>query len=220
MIEVIIFDFDGVIAESVDIKTKAFAELFKKEGRAVESKIVEYHLANAGVSRYDKFRYIYKNILKRDLSDKEFNALCKRFAGLAMESVVVAPYVKGATAFLKDNAEIYDYFIVTATPQEEMDAILKKRGIAGFFIGVYGAPLKKADSVRSIVDREAVAPEKVVYVGDALSDYKAAKENNVNFIARVSQGVAVFSDIECVKIKDLSHLERALGKMGLKESAK
>lgn len=31
MIKVVFFDFDGVIVESVDIKTKAFAKLFEKE---------------------------------------------------------------------------------------------------------------------------------------------------------------------------------------------
>lgn len=43
-----IFDFDGVIVESADIKTNAFAELFEREGKDAEEKVVEYHLKNAG----------------------------------------------------------------------------------------------------------------------------------------------------------------------------
>ncbi len=35
MIKAIIFDFDGVIVESVDIKTKAFARLFEHGGGMV-----------------------------------------------------------------------------------------------------------------------------------------------------------------------------------------
>ena len=88
MIKVIIFDFDGVIADSVDIKTKAFGELFEEEGGDIAGRVVDYHLKNTGVSRYDKFRYIYKNMLKRELSDEKFRELCSRFEALVAEMQV------------------------------------------------------------------------------------------------------------------------------------
>ena len=75
MIRAILFDFDGVILESVDVKTKAFAELFKDFPEHVDQ-IVQYHIDNMGVSRFDKFRYIYRYILKRKLSDEKFTELC------------------------------------------------------------------------------------------------------------------------------------------------
>ena len=59
MLKAILFDFDGVLVESVDIKTKAFAKLFENEGPEIVNKVVEYHLANGGVSRFKKFDYIY-----------------------------------------------------------------------------------------------------------------------------------------------------------------
>ena len=60
----IIFDFDGVIAESVDVKTEAFKELFKAYPDKVKA-IADFHIDNGGMSRFDKFRHIYKNILKK-----------------------------------------------------------------------------------------------------------------------------------------------------------
>ena len=42
MIKAIIFDFDGVIAESVDIKTEAFAELYKYYGDEVVKKAIKH----------------------------------------------------------------------------------------------------------------------------------------------------------------------------------
>ena len=74
----IVFDFDGVIIESFDIKTQAFRELFKDSDKV--DKIVEYHKQNGGVSRYKKFRYIYREILKQPLDDKTFNDLGERFS--------------------------------------------------------------------------------------------------------------------------------------------
>ena len=115
MITAIFFDFDGVLVESVDIKTGAFAKLFEREGEDVVKKIIEYHLNNTGVSRYDKFKYIYKEILNRVLSDDEFKMLCNKFAVLVVNAVVGAPYVKGAKEFLENYASRYQCSIVTAT---------------------------------------------------------------------------------------------------------
>ena len=58
MINSIIFDFDGVILESVSVKTAAFRQLFSFAPEHVDE-IVQYHLDNGGMSRFDKFRYIY-----------------------------------------------------------------------------------------------------------------------------------------------------------------
>ena len=56
MIRGIAFDFDGVLVESVDVKTKAYARLFEEYGEGVVSRVVDYHLTNGGVSRFVKFR--------------------------------------------------------------------------------------------------------------------------------------------------------------------
>ena len=52
MIKTIIFDFDGVILESMDVKTEAFKKLYQPFGSSISNKVVENHLANWGISRY------------------------------------------------------------------------------------------------------------------------------------------------------------------------
>jgi len=217
MIKVVIFDFDGVIVESVDIKTRAFAELFRKEGSNIVKKVVDYHLVNAGVSRYEKFRYIYRQILKRDLSEDEFKELCDRFTVLVTQAVVEAPYVKGAKDFLRKHAAKYRFFMVSATPQKEIEEIAGKRNITHFFETIYGAPTKKTSAVEDMLRREAVNSQNAVYVGDAMSDYDAAKNNHVDFIARIDKNESMFSNIDCLKIKDLTYLEGAIEKLDRKE---
>ena len=63
MISIIILDFDGVILESVSVKTEAFRTLFSFAPEYVEE-IVKFHKDNGGMSRFDKFRYIFDHILK------------------------------------------------------------------------------------------------------------------------------------------------------------
>lgn len=207
LIKIIFFDFDGVIVESIDIKTRAFAQLFKHEGENVVRRIVSYHLNNAGVSRYEKFRYIYKEILRRFLSDEEFEMLCKKFAGSVLDSVIKAPYVDGAREFLENYSMEYKCFIVSATPQEEIEEIIQKRHILHFFKAVYGAPTKKSDAAKDILVAEGVNAAEALYIGDALSDYNAAKDNCVHFIARIYGNESIFTGLNCLKVKDMSNLK-------------
>ena len=53
----IIFDFDGVITDSVNIKKEAFAELYSKYGSRIQKKVVNHHLEHGGISRFDKIKY-------------------------------------------------------------------------------------------------------------------------------------------------------------------
>ena len=49
-IQAILFDFDGVIADSVHVKTEAFAKIYEPYGKEVVNRVVTHHIANGGVS--------------------------------------------------------------------------------------------------------------------------------------------------------------------------
>ena len=215
MIKTIIFDFDGVLAESVDIKTKAFKRLFESEGKDIADKVEQYHLAHTGVSRFDKFRYFYKNFLMRELTEDTFKELCDRFSKLVVEEVVNASYVEGAKEFLVENKDRFTFFITSATPQQEIEEIIKKRDMGQFFKAVYGAPTKKEDAVRQILSSGGLNFLEVAYIGDALSDLKAATKNSIYFIARIYENnKAIFDNVDCIKIDNLLTLAGAVESIG------
>ncbi|MFA5148731.1 MAG: HAD-IA family hydrolase [Candidatus Omnitrophota bacterium] len=208
MIKVIIFDFDGVIADSVDIKTKAFGELFEDEGGDFAGRVVDYHLKNTGVSRYEKFRHIYKNMLNRELSDEKFRDLCSRFESLVTDNVVKAPFIKGAKEFLEEHSGEYACFVASATPQKEIEDIVMRKGLGGYFKGIYGAPFRKSDAVKEIIAKQGVEAGEVLYAGDAMSDYNAAKGSSANFVAVAEEDSPVFSGVDCLKIRDLKGFDK------------
>ena len=72
MIKSIIFDFDGVILDTVEVKGDSFVELYKNETNEVKKKIKKYHFANLGVSRYKKINYIGNSFL--DFDKKKTNS--------------------------------------------------------------------------------------------------------------------------------------------------
>ena len=185
MIKAIIFDFDGVLVESVDIKTEAFRELFKSYPAHLQE-FIRYHLLNGGVSRFEKIRYFYKKFLNTKISEDELKKLCEQYSQLVVEKVLRAPYVPGAEALLKACWRSYTMFVVSGTPQEEMCAIVQERGLADFFKEVYGSPSTKSRLVKKILKTHVLHPEETIFIGDSLTDLSAAKESRIRFIARTS----------------------------------
>lgn len=214
MIKAVIFDFDGVIVESVDIKTKAFAKIFEPYGKEVVDKVVEYHLAHGGVSRFEKFKYFYENFLKESLSEVGLKELCDKFSDIVVDQVVSSPWVKGVKEFFENYKKEYDFFIVSGTPESEIREIVKQRQISSFFRGVYGSPETKDQITARILSNYKLNPTEVLFVGDAPSDLKAARINGTWFVARVnSRGNNPFNDVDFPIIHNLEKLANVISKL-------
>jgi len=185
MIRAIIFDLDGVIIESAHIKTRTFEALFAAYADKLPE-IVDYHLKNAGISRYVKFRHIYESMLGRELSAREEAELGERFSQIALGQILEAPLVPGAIEFLSQNKDRYSLFVASGTPEAELHDILERRQLSRFFLETHGAPRGKADITQDILARYALQRPEVVFVGDAESDRAAADEAGVSFVARIT----------------------------------
>lgn len=202
MIKTIIFDLDGVILESVDVKTNAFAKLFEKDYPDKIKAIVDYHTHHMGVSRFVKFRHIYKDILKKSLSEQKEKELGEQFSALALKGVLECPFVKGAAEFIKDNYKKYTFFVISGTPDGELKDVVEKRGIRSYFKEVYGSPPGKTQKVAEVLKENKLKPEETLFIGDATTDYQAAKDNGLHFIAIVSSHAHILRDCPN-QLKDL-----------------
>jgi len=217
MIKAIIFDFDGVIVESAKIKTDAFRVLFEGYPEHA-SDILIYHRDNMGISRYIKFRHIYKNILNKALPKKQEIILGKRFSDLVLDGVLRAPFVNGLAGFFRNNRDKYKFFIVSGTPEKELLDIVHKRGIAGFFEGVYGSPRRKCALIKMILRQYRLKREQVIFVGDALNDIIAAQEAEVNFVLRNnSENRGQFRNYGCVEIDSFLKFNVLVNNIGKKK---
>ena len=189
----IIFDFDGVIVESLDIKTDAFKEIYKPYGVKIVNKVAKYHKENGGISRYNKFNYYHSNYLGIDLSVAEKNKLSLTFSNIVKKKVSVCPYVKGALEFIKSSSKIYDLYISSATPKEELFEIVSYRRIDHYFQGIYGSPESKSDHIKTIIKYGKYNKSDILFVGDAVTDYEAAKKMDIHFILRNTHASINFS---------------------------
>lgn len=183
-LEALVFDFDGVILESAGLKGDAFLELFADHPEHLDA-IRAHHLENLGVSRFDKFDWIYRNLLKRPLSEDESLKLGRGYARLVVEKTATIPFVPGALEVLESLAGRKPLYVASATPHEELLALVERRGLDGFFERVVGSPPDKATVLAGIVRDGGYDPRKVLMIGDGMTDYLAARACGCPFVARI-----------------------------------
>jgi phosphoglycolate phosphatase-like HAD superfamily hydrolase len=184
-IRAIVFDCDGVILESTDIKTEAFRALFEKGHPDRLAEILDYHVRHMGISRYVKFRRICTDILGEEYSPAREARLAAEFSRLVFDRVLKCPVVPGTREFLREARGRYRCFVASGTPYEELELILRRRRLLGYFEGAWGSPAKKPDVIRRVLRDGPFRKGEVVFVGDAESDWRAAKETGVRFVRRL-----------------------------------
>jgi phosphoglycolate phosphatase-like HAD superfamily hydrolase len=181
----IIFDFDGVIAESVQVKTDAFANLYEQYGDNIVTKVIEHHEANGGMSRFKKIKLYHESFLNKTITNKEIVELASQFSKLVIKKVIDSPYVPGVLEYIRQCYKRYKLFISTGTPTEEMNQILEEREIAQYFTQVFGSPEEKILHLQNILSKYDLQPDELIFYGDSNTDMEAAKGKNITFIFRL-----------------------------------
>ena len=114
MIKAIFWDFDGVIAESVNVKTEAFYNLYLPYGIEIAEKVRRHHLDNGGMSRFEKFRYYQTRLLgePEPVDEKAIKKLAAHFSELVLEGVINAPFVPDVEKVLREKSGKMDFYVI------------------------------------------------------------------------------------------------------------
>jgi len=208
MIKNIIFDFDGVLVESVNVKTEAFKQLYADFGENITLQVEQYHLAHGGMSRFDKIRYFHQELLNKTITEEEVSMLANQFSNIVLQKVINAPNVRGALEFLEKNSNKYQCWIVTGTPTDEIQEIVEKKKWKSFFVACYGSPKNKIHWVDYLLENVRLNPQETVFVGDAPTDLEAATHAGYHFILRKSEeNNHLFTDYDGYSLDNLESLE-------------
>ena len=176
------FDFDGVLADSVEVKTRAFAKLFESYGPGIQDVVVGHHRRNGGMTRRDKFKHYYNVFLQKPLDEVGLERLCGQFSSLVVDEVVAAPEIPGSKDFLEKWYSSVDCFVVSATPDDEISVVVERRDLKCYFREVLGSSRSKEENVRVLMEKYGLVTSRCLFFGDAESDYKAAKVCNMDFL--------------------------------------
>ncbi len=184
----IIFDFDGVIVESEEIKTRAFVAMYRPYGTAVVDAVVAHHRANGGISRRKKIRWCHRTQLGIELDEAALADLSHRFSRMIEDEVVACDWVPGALDILAEHHGRRQMFVVSGTPHDELRRIFARRDLDRWFVEVWGSPPGKPEKVAEILRRHRLDPRAVLFVGDAMADLRAARAHGLRFVGRIADG--------------------------------
>jgi phosphoglycolate phosphatase-like HAD superfamily hydrolase len=202
----VFWDFDGVVKESVETKTRAYVSLFEPYGAHLAERVREHHLAHGGMSRFDKLpRYLeWAGV---EPTPARVTELCDRFATAVRQAVIDSPWVPGVERILRENPYGQRFVVVTGTPHEEIRDILGALGLTSCFTDVHGAPTSKADAIRTTLQSASIRPDRCLAIGDARTDLEAARANAVPFLlVRNADNAHLFNEYTGESIEDFTSL--------------
>ena len=182
MIKTVLWDFDGVILDSLKVREWGFEEIFKEFDQELIDKLLTYHRKNGGLSRYVKIRYFYEELLGKSITEEIVLKYAHKFSVLMREKLTNSKnLILDAVEFIKNNHQNYNFHIVSGSDQEELRFLNKKLGLDKYFISIHGSPTSKKQLVANLLEKYNYQTENTCLIGDSINDYEAADHNNIAF---------------------------------------
>jgi phosphoglycolate phosphatase-like HAD superfamily hydrolase len=182
MVNSFIFDFDGVLVDSAQIRADGYLDVLLPEYVAFESEIRRYVEIHGGVSRFEKFRYIFERIINEDLTEKRSDRLCEAYAATVRDRVARAPEIPGIGDFLKNLNPNCSAYVVSGSPEIELRGLVAARPWGAVFSEVLGSPTPKNIQLAALIERRSIAPDNAVFFGDSITDAEAAIACHIEFV--------------------------------------
>jgi phosphoglycolate phosphatase-like HAD superfamily hydrolase len=180
--KVILWDFDGVILNSMEIRGRGFREVLKSYPSDEVDKLMEFHNLNGGLSRYVKFRYFFEKIRNQSITEAEVKQWANRFS-LIMKKLLVdtSLLIEDSVAFIRENHNKYQMHIVSGSDEIELRYLCEKLSLSNYFISIQGSPTPKVKLVADLLDFHNYKNTNVILIGDSMNDHEAAHLNKILF---------------------------------------
>jgi phosphoglycolate phosphatase-like HAD superfamily hydrolase len=182
MIKNILFDFDGVILDSMKIKNDGFLEIFKGYDADQLKKFSVYHHEHGGISRFEKIKFFFNHIVKKSITEEEIQIYAKKFGDAIIQNLVNSDnLIQDSLNFIKNNYHKYNFHIVSGAEHNELLYICQYLNLSQYFITIHGSPTKKMILIRNIIEKFQYKKDETIMIGDAFEDQLSAKENDIIF---------------------------------------
>lgn len=180
--KVILWDFDGVIMDSMPIRSKGFELVLAQYPKAQVDELMAYHELNGGLSRYVKFRYFFEQIRKETITEAQVLELAAQFSEIMLSLLLDEKLlIPDSVEFIKANWQNFQMHIVSGSDGKELKMINDELGLSKYFITINGSPTPKKQLVENVLTASQYDKNEVVLIGDSINDYDAALVNNISF---------------------------------------
>jgi len=188
----VVFDFDGTLVDSNDIKRQGFFDLFPRTPE--HASCVEEALANANDNdtRYQTIPRMIEHMRGKSLplASADVSYYVKAYDRAMIKKISHCPELEGATQVIMSASQSATLFVSSNTPETSLLKILRARGWSKYITRAYGYPRSKPETLATILAETALPGASVAVVGDGESDENAARRNCCAFF-RVDSGTAL-----------------------------
>lgn len=182
MFKNILWDFDGVILNSMPIRDYGFRKIFESFDEELVDRLIQYHNENGGLSRFHKIRYFYTEILNEDITEKEIAMYARQFTDIMKDQLTDSKYlIHNSITFIKSHYKDYNFHIVSGSEELELNYLCQKHDLSKYFLSINGSPTPKNELVKNILKEQSYNPDETILIGDSINDYEAAKNNQIEF---------------------------------------
>ncbi|WP_299408838.1 HAD-IA family hydrolase [Acaryochloris sp. IP29b_bin.148] len=166
----IVFDFDGTLADSLGIFIEATNRLAK-----------DFRYEPLNSTQVELLRKLGIQEIAQELGIPKWRSLCylQRFRQELTRSIDDLALVEGIdTALHSLKAEGYRLGIVTANSRRNVGHVLQKYKIDHLFEFIYGGQILsgKSRTLKRLARHNASHPKELIYIGDEINDVKAANQ--------------------------------------------
>ena len=175
--DLIIFDFDGTIADSFEIFIEATNCLAEDFGYP--------KLSSSQIARFRKLS-LKAMVQEFGIPRWKLPFFLKRFRRELNRLMSDLQLVNGMKEVLLDlNKDDYRFGIVTSNSRKNVESFLCTQELNHLFDFIYGGQVlsSKAKTLKRITRRARIEPKKVIFIGDEVGDVEAAKRVGISSIA-------------------------------------
>jgi len=187
--DAILFDWDGTLVNSLDLKVHNAGVLFNDRFGYSTASVEKAYRTHSGVPRRVLFDAISLDVGDRTLSDNEYEELSSAFTELNLSNLT-------SGYLFSDTIETLDYlkgcgiklFVSSSAIPEDVTASATNLGISDSFVEVLGSFEgfgKGIEHVSYVCEKYNLKKRNIIMVGDESADINLAKAAEVYSVAKV-----------------------------------
>ena len=178
----IIFDCDGVILNSNQLKTKAYYKAaFPSYGHELASSLTTYLMNNTGKPRGHFIDYFLKNIVPPDISELGHEELLNTVTQEIQKGLMECE-VSPCLFELREKTPDTKWFVVSGGVEKELRDVFRNRSLFDLFDGgIYGGPMTKDEILSSLINKNHIKFP-ALSIGDSQYDYEVASRSKLDFL--------------------------------------
>ena len=178
----IIFDCDGVILNSNQLKTKSYYKAaFPSYGHELASSLTTYLTNNTGKPRGHFIDYFLSNMVSADISGLGYEELLNAVT-LEIQKGLMECEISPCLFKLREKTPDIKWLVASGGVEKELRDLFKNRSLFDLFDGgIYGGPMTKDEILTSLFNKNHIKFP-VLFLGDSKYDHEVARKAKLDFL--------------------------------------